>query len=120
MARIDDDATAGRGPHVRNAGHTASMSDEHTKRRAGGCVLANASPLRPLQVRGEPVALCLTQTSLRSLTRPSSPLTLGSQMPRVAVTLAYFDFFPELKAELATLYPTPSSAPIANRFRKMN
>jgi hypothetical protein len=41
-------------------------------------------------------------------------------MPRVAVTLAYFDFFPELKAELATLYPTPSSAPIANRFRKMN
>ncbi len=26
-------------------------------------------------------------------------------MPRVAVTLAYFDFFPELKAELAAKYP---------------
>jgi len=26
-------------------------------------------------------------------------------MPRVAVTLAYFDFFPELKAELAAMYP---------------
>jgi len=26
-------------------------------------------------------------------------------MPRVAVTLAYFDFFPELKAELAATYP---------------
>ncbi len=26
-------------------------------------------------------------------------------MPRVAVTLAYFDFFPELKAELAAAYP---------------
>ena len=58
-----------------------------------------------MQVRGEPVALGLTQTNLRSLTRPSSPLTLGSQMPRVAVTLAYFDFFPELKAELAAMYP---------------
>ena len=28
-------------------------------------------------------------------------------MPRVAVTTAYFDFFPELKAELAAMYPDP-------------
>jgi len=53
MARVDDEV--GRGPHVRSASHTASMSHEHTGHRAGGCVLANAYPLRPLQVRGEPV-----------------------------------------------------------------
>src|ERR1051326_4658406 len=47
---------------------------------------------------------------LRLPQRPSPSLlkfafTWTSQMPRVAVTTPYFDFFPELKAELAAMYP---------------
>src|SRR5688572_9633039 len=36
---------------------------------------------------------------------PPHPPRTPARMPRVAVTLAYFDFFPEIKAELAAAYP---------------
>src|ERR1051326_7395488 len=44
-------------------------------------------------------------SSLRFLSRSSPPSSAGSpKMPRVAVTTPYFDFFPELKTDLAAMY----------------
>ena len=36
---------------------------------------------------------------------------MARNMPRVAVALQYFDFFPELKEELASKYPGAKFAP---------
>ena len=57
-----------------------------------------ASPWRAGSIRPSSDTFALAYASLLA---PH----LDFQMPRVAVTLAYFDFFPELKAELAAMYP---------------
>src|SRR5665213_515636 len=70
-----------------------------------------ACAIMAFQVRW-PLLICPGSINL------TQSITREGLMPRVAVTLPYFDFFPELRDELAARYPGTKFRPDRRRFEE--